>query len=157
MANRSMQAKTLKLRRQRRAWAKPYSRIKGLQPNLTMLQQAKNAAKGLAISDEDAEILYQAIFHRASAKGIPPGRYEVLKLLANANADITEFNFKLIENAHQSAYVHWSGDKSKWMIVHCNKRTRVFRRSIVYPSKVIAVTSWNTSSVRWVEVISSPQ
>ena len=58
--------------------------------------------------------------------------------------------FSIIDNVYQRCVVFHDDDKTCFIIVHTDKRTRNVRRSIAYGSKSAASAAWYTNRVIWI-------
>ena len=152
MVNRSMQQKTLKMKRQRRAWARPMAIAAGIAPNREVIVGYKQRAKGLALSDEEVDALYRRLYKRDPWKGDGPARREVLKLLADMSEQTPDFLFfTIIDNTFQRCRVYFNAQKTCYYLVHEDFRKRIVRRSLTASNKERITTLWNTDRVTWVE------
>lgn len=152
MANRTMQAKTMKMKRMRRAWAKPYNIPSDIRPNIEVLSDYQMRAKGLAFSDAEQEELYRMYFKRASFKGVSPPRKEVLDTLIKVReVSPAMLFFNVIDNCYQRARMYFNSQKSQWILVHEDYIRCNLRRSTIYRTKETLEIAWNTNRVIWVE------
>lgn len=156
MANRTMAAKAMKLKRQRRAWAKPYGYSGMQRPNVMVLASYKERAKGLAVDEKSADAI--AAFFYNSERGpkdhnrVHPGKYEVLsriEQIAELEAEI-ELKFGCTlrfkgpgpDNSYQRSFVYFNPTKTCYVVVHEDFREHVIRRSLPYSCKEIVMAKW---------------
>lgn len=152
MVNRTMQQKMIKIKKQRRAWARPLQVKSGIRPNFDVIRQYKQSAKGLAMSDEQADALYRRLFKRDPWKGNGPARLEVLKLLVEMKDKTPDYLFfSILDSNTLRVRVYFDSLKTTFYIVEEDFTYGVVRRSILYSTKERAISVWHTSSVAWVE------
>lgn len=151
MANRTMQAKSLKLRRQKRAWAKPLAIASGITPNRGVLGEYKERAKGLGLSEYEQDQLIRLFYKRDPIVGTPAGRAEVLALLEELKKRVPELMFfEVLDNCYQRCVLFYNSDKTCWIVSHTDKRKHITRRSIEYGTKSRALQVWYMDKVIWV-------
>lgn len=151
MANRTMQAKSAKRQRQRRAWARPLSIASHRVPNSGVIQQYKESAASLGVPEYEIDELIKMVYGRQPFKGTPSGRAEVLQLIKDMRQHIPSLSFfELIDNCYQRALLWYNDDKTVWVITHTDKRRNIFRRSIHYPDKDTACKWFARDRVVWV-------
>ncbi len=146
-----MQQKSLKLRRQRRAWAKPLARASGIVPNRGVLAEYKERAAGLGISEYEIDQLIRKLYKRDSIEGIPAGRVEVLALLKELKQQVPEMHFfSILDNGWWHAACFYNSEKTCFVLALTDLRKHTVRRSIEYGSKERALHVWNHNKVIWV-------
>lgn len=152
MVNRSMQQKTLKLRKQRRAWAKPMSIVSGISPNKEVISGYKERAKGLALTDQEVDALYRRLYKRDPWKGDGPARRAVLDILQKRSELTPDFLFfSIVDNTFQRCRVYFNAQKTCYYLVHEDFRKRIVRTSLTCNNKERITTLWDTDRVTWVE------
>ena len=150
MTNRVMKQKATKARRQRRAWAKKYSMPSGIVPNRGVLQEYKERACGLGISEFEVDEFILSFYGR-KFHGTPAGRVEVEELLKELKNRVPEMLFfSIIDNCLQKAVCYFNSQKTCFVLVHDDRRKKITRRSIEYGSKDRAMQVWNMDRVTWV-------
>jgi|SRR3569833_1186498 len=148
MANRTMQQKEMKMRR---AWAKPFSRPSMIVPNRGILQQYKNAAKGLAVPDYEVDQMIRDLYGRDPFKNTPSARAEVVQLLEQMKLHVPSLQFfQLIDNCYQRALCWFNPTQTCYVLTHTDKRRHMFKRSMEYPSKADAMSAYHRDKVVWV-------
>lgn len=158
MANRAIQAKILKIKKQRRAWARPLMVASGIRPNMDVVKGYKERAKGLAVSDAEVDELYRRLFKRDPWKGDGPARRAVLKILADMREQTPEFLFfTVVENTTRRCRVYFNSQKTCFFLVHEDFRNRILRRSLTFASKEAAIRKWHMDQVIWVEHSQLPE
>lgn len=140
MANRVMAAKTLKMRRQRRAWARPFSIKSGIQPNRETIQQYKRTAAGLGLEEA-----------RTRFPNVSPGKKDISDRIEEV---LQHFNDPLFfdifpENTYQRVRLFFNSRKTIFVIQHMNYKDNACRLSITYASAERAIQVWNTGKVIW--------
>jgi hypothetical protein len=138
MANRTMQQKRLKMRRQRRAWAKSYSMPKHIVANRSVLGEYKQRAKGLSIETSTDYVLRQM---------------EVLTLPDNLKEQ--KLFFVILDNCWHRVVCFFDSRKTCFVLSHTDKRKQLVHRSIEYASKDRALQVWHMNKVIWIESIRS--
>lgn len=180
MANRVMEQKRMKIKRMRRAWAKPLSRKSGMNPNRIVLNEYKERAKGLAIDERDADMIAAELIFREDMgfskklsrslaqagafpreKQTPHGRIEALRRQGELEAVMPDGCDLRIRgpgpsNCYQESFIYFNAQKTCWLVLHRDLRKRIQRRSITYSSKELLLMLWNMDKTTWVERISIP-
>lgn len=171
MANRTMQAKALKLQLQLRKLPRHMpedvpgkftehsntpipSRLKAegvstpRTPNRELIQGYKHRAKSLAMEDSVARF-----------KGVTPARKLVIDKIAfimEAVECVTEDmnSFTLFSSSYHRARVFFNPQRTCWMLVHEDFRAGTIGRSMVYSDKVRLVDDFKSKKRRlvWVEL-----
>ena len=140
MSNRTMQQKALKLRRQRRAWAKSYSMPKHIVANRSVLKEYKERAKGLGLAVDTETVLRHM---------------QVLTLPENLQEQ--RLFFTVLDNCWHRLECYFNSQKTCFVLCYTDKRKRIVMRSIEYGSKERALHVWHHSKVIWVETVQSGQ
>lgn len=139
MGARWMEAKKLKQRKMRRAWARPLSIKSGIQPNREIIRQYQDTAKGLG------QPIARAIY-----ANVAPGKYDINDRIEEILSQFDDPLFvTIIENNYQRIRLFFNSEKTCWIIQHVNWRTREVRISITYRSKDRALQVWVQSKVVW--------
>lgn len=152
MANRSMQAKTLKLKRQKRLFPVHLSAHyipAGKPPNQLVMQQLKESAKGLAFDDEYAAYLV----HREQLKGLypHPGREEVkahIKRIQDTAASL--MNVVLTNTKMCKTSLFYNSERNRFVLFEDNLMENTLRTSMVYMDRSRIIAAWRSNTVRWV-------
>jgi hypothetical protein len=140
MANRTMQQKRVKMRRERRAWAKSYSMPKYIVANRGVLGEYKQRAKGLGKDVSDLEW----------ALDVARRGKEVLALPANLQEQ--KLFFTILDNCWHRTVCFFNSQHTCFVLSHTDKRRGVIKRSIEYASKDRALQVWHMSKVVWIEI-----
>jgi hypothetical protein len=153
MPNRPMQAKALKLKKQRRLFPKSYSADYIKCPgNLdrTLMSEAKQRAKGLAFDDE----YMKHIEEKQRFKGVPAGRFEVLKIIEELRKDLDDdMRFVVIENSKdRKVQLFYNAEQTTYLIVEMVFENLIVRTSMKYMDKERCLLAWRTDKLRWVYV-----
>jgi len=153
-----MQQKAMKLRRQRRAWSKQYSRSNSIIPNKGVLNEYKERALGLGVSDFEADELFRKIYRRDPIEGIAAGKAEVNALMKELKNKVPEeMFFVFIDNSSHHVCCYFNSTKTSFVLGHTDKRQGTYRRSIEYGSKERALNRWDAKKVIWVYKEDLPQ
>jgi hypothetical protein len=171
VVNRTMQAKQVKLQRQkrmRRAYLDPYKLRKQVRvPNREYIQEAKARVEGNRW-EEEADWYYKAM------KAFGVGGFERLMKIDVAWSEqytrkIKQFreqmNAALLFGAEPERYVkllhlpdvfrdllYFDTDGLYW-IVHVDYKRQCFQSSIKYPGRDRAIHAWRTQTLRWYKEI----
>lgn len=177
MANRTMQAKAMKLQRQLRKLPRSTSEdVPGIfedwkgssipkrllgeavsvprQPNRELMEGYQHRAKSLGMDNS-----------RARFTGITPARKEAIEQSFNAALrSVRETvgddmpSFTILSNHIHRARVFFNPQKTQWMILYENFREAVVKRSMIYQDKKRLIDDFKSSSRRlvWVETKSFP-
>lgn len=143
--------------KQRRAWARPLQIVSGIRPNMEVVKGYKERAKGLAITDQEADELFKRIYKKDPWKGDGPARKEVLKILSEMADKTPDFLFfNLLDNVEVRCRCYFNSRKDVYYLVHENFRKRILRRSITYSRKEIIIKNWHMNKIVWIEKRSIP-
>ena len=152
MANRTMAAKALKLKKMKRLFPKQYQANYipvGRGPNMEVMAGYKERAKGLAFDQKFLDFLEMC----SRFKGKPPGKVEaeaaIRRILEVVPQDMS---FTLIRNVFQWARVFFNSEKTCFILLHENYKEGRVRTSMTYHSKDNIIRAWNMDRIRWVEV-----
>jgi hypothetical protein len=150
MANRTMAGKMIKLIKQRRKAPRPTIPA-AITPNRGVLQQYKMSAAGLGVPEHEIDDWIKRLYGREVFKGTPSGRAEVIRLATDMLMHVPTDRFvEIIDNCYQRALLWFNVTHDQWVITHTDKRRCMFRRSIVYPSKDVAMAWYERGRVTWV-------
>lgn len=149
MANRTMAQKTLKLKRQRRAWAKQYRRRGLMVPNREVIQEYKERAQGLAIHMDAADV---------AAEALMPGKIEIrerLKEQAQLEAELPNgCNLRIAgptgKDQLQCSWIYFTARKDCFVLVHTDLEKSIERRSTTYSSLEFLIFCWENDAIKWV-------
>lgn len=157
MSNGVMKQKAQKMRRQRRAWAKEYSRPSGITVNRGVLQEYKERACGLGVSEYEVDELILKLYGRHFA-GVPAGKVEVEALLRRLKKIVPQLLFVVVhDNCYQRTVLFFNSTKTCWVVGHTNKRTKLTLTSIEYSNKERALAQFYASKTIWVSCLPSDQ
>jgi len=155
MANRNMQAKALKLKKQKRLFPKSYSADyipTGMPPDRQVMREYKARTKSLAFDEQ-----YMAhLEEKARFKGVPAGRFEVLNRLKFIECELGELKFVTIhEDFGCKAQLFYNSERTAFMIMEVNYDDCVIRTSLRYMDRQRCIDRWKTKSIRWLSVVST--
>jgi hypothetical protein len=158
MANRTMQQKSMKLRRERRAWAKKYSmqsQVTG--PNRGVLQEYKERACGLGVSEFEIDETIKRLYKRDPIHGIAAGKVEVLQTLAELKKRVPDLlSFVVMDNCFHRVVCMFNSEQTRYSLAHTDKRKHLLRTSREYYSKKQALEYWTADKVTWISEVSAP-
>lgn len=137
-----MKAKVIKLKRQRRAWARPFTIKSGIQANREVVKQYQDTVKGLG--KDIAEVRFPSI---------PAGRHELMLRyntpgdpLRGIIEDIRDpFFVTIVENARQRCRIYYNSQMTVYIIQWVNWREQRVRISHTYNSSARAIEAWVNS------------
>lgn len=157
MANRSMEAKRLKIKKMKRLAPRRYSAdyiSTGAPPNRIVMSEYRMRTKSLAF--DPAYLAY--LEAKAPFKNVSPGKLEIRKTLERMQAEgyADKVGYSILSNSIQKVMIYRNNDHTLFRICHEHFRNRTVRWSIEYKSKEIAETRWNMDRVVWVELKTSP-
>lgn len=147
MANRTMEAKRMKQKRMRRAWARPLSRSSGMNPNRIVINEYKDRAKGLMLEDDISDSIIQKHAHNLERSAALKRQAE-LELAFDAQL---RFKGPGPCNNFEESWVYYNSQQTVYFVVHKDKRLGIERRSITYSSKEVLVIKWNMDKTTWVD------
>ncbi len=151
MSNRTMQQKTLKLRKQRRAMPKELMR-NGIVPNRGVLGEYKERAKGLGVSEDEVNLLIKTIYKRDPTPSIPAGESKEIKaLLKELKERIPEqYFFSVLDNCWHKTICFYNAQKTCFVMAHTDLRKLITRRSIEYNSKDRIMQAYYSGKIIWI-------
>lgn len=155
-------ANTIKLGRQRRAWAKQLSRRGYMQPNRDVINEYKHRAQGLEVNEArideavrlmrikdgetnpkkrefQSEARLDALRHQAELEAILPDGCDL------------KFSGPTVPDIYQETFIYFNAKKTKFVLVLRDLEQRIERMSVVFSSKELLVMSWEMDRVYWVE------
>ena len=140
MANRTMQAKRLKMARERRAWAKAYQRRTPKPPNREAIQHYAAHAKGL----EDNQFVDSA----PPALTLKQKQQALLELLLPDDVNM-HVRGPTEPDIFQESLIYFNARKTKFVLVLRDLEQRIERVSYVFSSKELLITCWEMDRVNW--------
>lgn len=146
MPARWLQAKVIKRKKERRAWARPMSVKSGIQANREVVKQYQDTVKGLG--KEIGEVRFP---------NVAPGRHELMLRyqtpgdpLRGIIDDIRDPMFiKLVDNSRQRCRVYFNSGMTCFILQWVDWRKRIVYLSITYASSARAIDAWMTDKVKW--------
>lgn len=155
MANRSMQAKTLKMRRMKRTFPRYMSADyipTGKPPNQLVMSEYKERTRSLAFDDKYMNWLDTVTrFHNK-----PPGKVEAEKTWERIrDACPTLMNVTLEVNQVRCVKMFFNQERNQFVLYEENYTGRYIRASIRYQDRDRCIARFKSSQVRWVEFVSS--
>lgn len=162
MANRTMQQKVQKMKRQRRAWARTLSRRGYMQPNRDVINEYKHHAQGLALNEaeiddavrrmriKDGETNPQKREFDAKPRLDALRRQAQLEAMLPDGCDL-KFSGPTVPDIYQETLIYFNSKKTKFVLVLRDLEQRIERISIVFSSKELLVMCWEMDRVNWVE------
>ena len=153
MANRVMAQKRMKMKRQRRAWARAYSMSSGITPNRGVLQEYKERACGLGISEFGVDELIRTFYGREPVQGVSAGKHEVELLLKKLKKSVPQMLFFMIHDDNYQKSICWfNASKTCYVISHTDKKKNVTKTSLEYGSKERALSQYDCGKTVWVSI-----
>src|SRR6266852_3265759 len=157
MSNRTMKQKANKLRRQRRAWAKSYSRPSGIIVNRGVLQEYKERACGLGISEFEVDETIRILYNREPIAGVTAGRTEIFEMLRELKKRVPELAyFSVVDTPYHRVLCYYNSTNTSYTITHTDIRKQILRTSIEYGSKQRALYVWQQDKVTWISQVPAP-
>ena len=150
MVNRVIEAKVLKMKKERRRRPKLNPVKKSFRPNKDVLSEYRERTRQLGVDEKEIDDWIKVLFGRPVFKGVPPERKAVLDLLSELREKEMEYlSFSLIQNEIQWCRCYFNSQRTCVILVHADFRTGKLRRSIEYGSIDRAVSRWKDYKVRW--------
>ena len=138
----------LKLRRQKRAWAKSLQRRGMMQPNRDVIRNYKLHARGL----EDVEFV-----DRIAAEILPDfKRRQKLALQDKIEAGMPEgCDHRVVgpsgKDQLQESWIYSNSKRNCFVLVHVDLTTSIERKSVTYSSLDLLMMCWEGDAIRWRE------
>lgn len=155
MANRTMQQKSLKLKRQRRLFPKKLSAdyvAVGSGPNRYVMSEYKERTRSLAFDQKYLDWLETT----SRFKNKPPGKVEAEKTWERIrDACPSLMNVTLVHTQAKCVKMFFNSFGDQYILYEENYIGRYIRASIRYQSRERLLDRFKTDSVRWVEFVSS--
>lgn len=162
MANRAMAAKRIKMAKERRAWAKQFSRRGYMQPNREIIKEYKNHAQGLGL---DEQVIDQMVIIIQKREGVSnphvpkmdgEGRKAALKRQAELEAVLPNGCDQRIvgpsgRDCLQESWIYFNSQRNCFVLVHVDLTTCTERRSTTYSSLELLMMCWQGDAVRWMK------
>lgn len=149
MVNRTIQAKVLKMKKERRNRPKLNPVKVSRAPNINVLKGYAERARGLAFDEEEVERWIVALWGRPAFKGVSPGRHEVLKKLAElGEKELLGLSFTVVDNMFERCRCYFNSERTCAVLVHA-KDGKV-RRSMEYGRVDRAIKAWVEGKVKWI-------
>lgn len=157
MVNRVMAAKAAKHRRMKRLFPKKlaadYIPV-GAPPNRLVMQEYKERTRSLAFDDK-----YLAWLELISRfRGKPPGKKEAedaWKRIRDACPALMRFRVSDKDSKIHEVFMYFNSERTNFIIYEENYVGRFIRASIPYQDRERCLARWRSSTVRWVECVSS--
>lgn len=155
MANRTMQAKKLKMKRMRRTSPKSYTASYiscGAPPNRLVMGEYKERTRSLAFDDKYLNWLETV----TRFKNKPPGKVEAEAAWRRiADACPTLMNVTLEINANRCVKMFFNQERNQFVLYEENYGGHFIRTSIRYQDRGRCIARFKSSQVHWVEFVSS--
>lgn len=136
MGARWMQAKKIKMARERRAWAKPYTIKNSAGPNWHNRTIARNISLDLS---EEVRLRNEAATRKPRIPDITEVRKEIPDPFFNV----------IVDNPYHRCRVYWNSTRTKFILQYVLWWKGEVRISIAYPSFTRANYVFQTERVRW--------
>lgn len=154
MANRSMQAKALKLKRQKRLFPRYLGADyipTGKPPNQMVMQELKERARGLAFDEEYADYLQVRKEMDRQGQHISEGRVLVAAHIQRIqNVAPALMNVVICNTKIQKTKLFYNEERNKFVLYEENALTKEIRTSMVYMDRARCIAHWRSDTVRWV-------
>lgn len=154
MGNRNMEAKGLKLRRQKRLFPRYLAADyvpTGKPPNMLVMNELKERTRSLANSDEYADYLVTRMMMDAQGQHPHPGRQEVkahiqrIQDTAPALMNVVLMNTKL-----KKVMMFFPSERNRWIIYEEDFLNKTVQTSMVYMDRARCISAWKEDRIRWV-------
>lgn len=171
MANRSMQAKEMKRKRQRKLLPAHYYAdyiSVGRPPDREVMREHKERNRSLAFDPE----MMKHLDSITRFKGVPPGRVEAREAAQTAisiarmtvvdkiREEIPQLLFFNLPDANDHihrASVFFNSEKTCFVIMYQHFQKGYVKRSITYASKERLLEKWKCDQITWVDYSPSPK
>lgn len=155
MANRTMQAKSLKMKRMKRTFPRYMSADyipTGAPPNRMVMSEYKERTKSLAFDQKYMDWLETI----ARFRGKPPGKLEAEKAWERIKDACPNLQCVSLEaNKVHTVKMFWNQDRTNFILYEENYVGRYIRASIRYQDRDRCIARFKSNQVRWVEFVSS--
>lgn len=158
MANRAMEQKRQKMKRERRAWAKPYSMWSGKIPNRIVVNAYKERAKGLAFDENVADQIAAKMLRQSGEgpfeKKVQPGKLEALRRQGELEAELPDgCDLRLRgpgpSDELQESWTYFNARKDCYVLFHFDFEQGIERRSTACSSYELLLMRWNMNKITW--------
>lgn len=154
MANRTMAAKRLKLRKQKRLFPKYLGASyvpTGKPPNMLVMQELKERSRGLAFDGEYADYLVTRMLMDMQGQHLHPGREEVKQHIRRIQETAPSLmNVTLVDNKICRVQMYFPSERNKFVLYEENRLEHFIRTSMVYMDRERCIAAMKSDRVRWV-------
>lgn len=154
MANRTMQAKSLKLKRAKRLFPKYLSASyipTGKPPNMLVMKELKERSLSLAFDKEYIEYLAVRSAMDSAGQHISEGRRLVSAHIERIrNTAPTMTCVTLCDTLVKKALLFYNEDRTRFLIYEANRLEKFVRTSMAYMNRQRCIDAWKSDTTRWV-------
>lgn len=153
MANRALQQKELKLKRQKRLFPKRYSAeyiSVGSRFNSELASVSRGSVSGKAFDEEFNRYVDAKTGNRRPVSSRRLEAQKTALTMAEAEAEICPMFFNVVDNIYIQTRIYFNGSKTCFFVVHKDKKKNVEQRSITYSSKEVVMHKLVQSKITWV-------
>lgn len=154
-----MQQKTLKMKRQRRAWAKQFRQRGYMAPNREVIREYKHHAAGLEVDERtiDELIILQQIKEKHPNPGVPQMTSDARKAALKRQAELekdTGCEMRVLgpsgRDQLQESWIYFTSRRDCFVLVHRDLDIGIERRSTTFSSMELLTMCWERGAIPWV-------
>lgn len=155
MANRTMQAKGLKLRKQKRLFPRYLSADyvpTGKPPNMIVMRELKERSKSLAFDDEYLDYLIKRKEMDRQGQHISEGRALAARHIERIRDTMPALMSVNLApgNTQLKALMFYNESRTRFILFEGHFKTGFCQTSMAYMDRKRCITAWQTNNVRWV-------
>ena len=154
MANRNMQGKAAKAKRQRRLFPRNLSASyipAGKPPNQLVMRELKERSRSLAFDDEYIDYLVKRKGMDQAGQHISEGRRLVsahIQRIKDTSPSLTCVT--ICDTLAKRTLLFYNEDRTRFIIYEANRMEKFVRTSMAYMDRQRCIDAWKSDNTRWV-------
>jgi len=154
MANRTMQAKGLKMKRMKRLFPRYLSASyipTGKPPNMLVMRELKERSRSLAFDEEYVDYLVKRKFMDMQGQHISEGRQLVAAHIKRIQETAPAMTCVTIcDTIVRKTLLFYNEDRTRFIIYEANRLEKFVRTSMAYMDRQRCIDAWKSDNTRWV-------
>lgn len=154
MANRTMQTKGLKAKRQKRLFPRHLAADyvpTGKPPNMLVMRELKERSRSLAFDEEYIDYLVKRKFMDMQGQHISEGRRLVsahIQRIKDTSPSLTCVT--ICDTVIRKTLLFYNEDRTRFIIYEANRLEKYVRTSMAYMDRQRCIDAWKSDNTRWV-------
>lgn len=154
MANRTMQAKGLKAKRQKRLFPRHLAADyipTGKPPNMLVMRELKERSRSLAFDEEYIDYLVKRRYMDAAGQHISEGRRLVSAHITRIQQTAPAMTCVTIcDTVVRKTLLFYNEERTRFIIYEANRLEKFVRTSMAYMDRQRCIDAWKSDNTRWV-------